>query len=104
MNGYESLGNAIILRAVEDYEDAIGVLCTPYYWESEFEYRGQTYTVTYSSGFSAFKQTPAYIQHREAQTRIDKMLDNPKPVSETASEIKPSFEEQLDEIWEMLGW
>ena len=27
---------------------------TPYYWESEFEYRGQTYTVTYSSGFSAF--------------------------------------------------
>lgn len=77
---------------------------TPYYRESEFEYRGQTYTVTYSSGFSAFKQTPAYIQHREAQTRIDKMLDNPKPVSETASEIKPSFEEQLDEIWEILGW
>lgn len=28
---------------------------TPYYWESEFKYRGQTYTVTYSSGFSAFK-------------------------------------------------
>lgn len=76
---------------------------TPYYWESEFEYRGQKYTVTYSSGFSAFKQTPAYIQHREAQARIDEMLDNPKPVLETESEIKP-FDEQLDEIWEMLGW
>ena len=32
MNGYEALGNAIILRAVEDYEDAIGVLCTQYDW------------------------------------------------------------------------
>ena len=76
---------------------------TPYYWESEFEYRGQTYTVTYSSSFSAFKQTPAYIQHREAQARIDEMLDNSKTVSETVSEIK-SFNKQLDEIWEMLGW
>ena len=76
---------------------------TPYYWESEFEYRGQTYTVTYSSGFSAFKQTPAYIQHREAQARIDEMLDNSKTVSEPVSEIK-SFDEQIDEIWEMLGW
>ena len=76
---------------------------TPYYWESEFEYRGQTYTVTYSSGFSAFKQTPAYIQHREAQARIDEMLDNSKTVSEPVAEIK-SFDEQLDEIWEMLGW
>ena len=76
---------------------------TPYYWESDFEYRGQTYTVTYSSGFSAFKQTPAYIQHREAQARIDKMLDNPDIVK-SVSEIKQPFEEQLDEIWEMLGW
>ena len=76
---------------------------TPYYWESEFEYRGQYYTVKYSSGFSAFKQIPAYIQHREAQARIDKMLDNPKPVLEPVSEIKP-FNEQLDEIWEVLGW
>ena len=76
---------------------------TPYYWESEFEYRGEYYTVTYSSGFTTFKQTPAYIQHREAQARIDEMLDNPKPVSEPVSEIKP-FDEQLDEIWEMLGW
>lgn len=76
---------------------------TPYYWESEFEYRGETYTVTYSSGFSAFKQTPAYIQHREAQARIDEMLDNLKPVLEPVLELK-SFDEQLDEIWEMLGW
>ena len=76
---------------------------TPYYWESEFEYRGHHYTVTYSSGFSAFKQTPAYIQHRDAQARIDEMLDNPKPVLGPVLELK-SFDEQLDEIWEMLGW
>ena len=73
---------------------------TAHYWESEFEYRGQYYTVTYSSGFSTFKQTPAYIQHRDAQARIDKMLDNPMPVSE----VKQSFDQQLDEVWEMLGW
>ena len=78
----------------------IHTMGTPYYWESEFEYRGQTYTVTYSNSFSALKQTPAYIQHREAQERIDEMIDNPKSVSE----INPSFEKQLDEIWEILGW
>lgn len=72
---------------------------TLYYWESEFEYRGQHYTVTYSSGFNTFKQTPAYIQHREAQERIDKMLDNPK--QEIKQETKPC---DFDEIWEMLGW
>lgn len=47
-----------------------------YYWESEFEYRGHHYTVTYSSGFSAFKQKPAYIQHREAQANIDALIEN----------------------------
>ena len=76
---------------------------TPYYWENEFEYRGQTYTVSYSSGYSAFKQVPAYIQHKEAQARIDEILDNTSLVSEPLSELK-SFDEQLDEIWEMLGW
>ena len=77
---------------------------TSYYWESEFEYRGQTYTVTYSSGFSAFKQNPAYIQHREAQARIDEMIDNQKTVSEPITDVKQSFNEQMDEIWEILGW
>ena len=76
---------------------------SPYYWESEFEYRGHCYTVTYSSGFSAFKQTPAYIQHKEAQARIDKIVDNPIPKTEVKTETKP-FDEQLDEIWEMLVW
>ena len=82
---------------------------TPYYWESDFEYRGQIYTVTYSSSFSAFKQTPACIQHREAQARIDEMLDNPESFEAQARIDKmldnpEPFEEQLDEIWEMLGW
>ena len=72
---------------------------TPYYWESEFEYRGHNYTVTYSSGFTTFNQTPAYIQHREAQAKIDEMLDNPK--QEIKQETKPF---DLDEIFEMLGW
>ena len=81
----------------------VSTMGTPYYWESEFEYRGHHYTVTYSSGFSAIKQTPAYIQHREAQARIDEMLDNPKPIVKQMAEVK-TFENQLDEIWKMLGW
>ena len=81
----------------------VSTIGTPYYWESEFEYRGQYYTVTYSSGFSTFKQTPAYIQHREAQARIDEMLDNPKPIVKPMAEVNTS-ENQLDEIWKMLGW
>lgn len=44
-----------------------------------------------------------HIQHREAQARIDKMIDNLYK-AQSVSEIKQSNEEQLDEIWEMLGW
>lgn len=76
-------------------------ICTmggQYYWDCLFEYRGHEYEVHYSSGYSAIKQTPAHIQHREAQARIDRMIDNPKPV-----EVRQGGFD-ADEIFELLGW
>ena len=63
-----------------------------------YEYRGHTYEVTYSNCWT-YCCTPAWIQHRDEQARIDAIIDNPK--QEIEQEIK-SFD--LDEIWEMLGW
>lgn len=47
-----------------------------YYNEKTFEYRGHTYTVEYSSGYTTFTKKPAYIQHREAQENIDRLIAN----------------------------
>ena len=65
-----------------------------------YEYRGCNYEVTYANGWQICC-TPAWIQHRDAQAEIDKMLDNPMPV--VKKEHVP-FEKQMDEIWEMMGW
>lgn len=72
-----------------------------YFTTIVYEYRGQRYEVEYANGWQVCC-TPAWIQHRDAQAKIDEMLDNPsqKPVAE---ENKP-FEEQMDEIWKMMGW
>lgn len=72
----------------------------------EYEYRGHVYEVTYANGWQVCC-TPAWIQHRDEQTKIDDLLDNPKiqtGISEISGEpIKP-IQEQMDEIWEMMGW
>lgn len=47
-----------------------------YYNEKTFEYRGYTYTVEYSSGYTTFSKKPAWIQHREAQENIDRIIAN----------------------------
>lgn len=65
-----------------------------------YEYRGCKYEVTYPNGHQICC-TPAWIQHRDEQEKIDNLLDNPVQVPE--KDTKP-FEEQLDEIWDMLGW
>jgi hypothetical protein len=60
-----------------------------------YEYRGEQYEVTYANG-SQVCCTPAWVQHRDAQEKIDDMLDNPK--------TEPDGEINLDEIWEIMGW
>ena len=71
-----------------------------YFTTVEYEYRGCTYEVEYANGWQVCC-TPAWIQHRDEQAKIDEMIDNPKPV---VNEETKSCEEQMDEIWEMMGW
>lgn len=61
----------------------------------EYEYRGKTYEVEYAKGFN-YCCTPAHVQHKDAQAKIDNVLDNPKT---TAG--KPV---NMNEIFEMLDW
>lgn len=61
-----------------------------------YEYRGCKYEVTYSNGWQVCC-SPAWIQHRDAQSEIDEMLDNPKKLAQ----VSPI---SMDEIWEMMGW
>lgn len=76
-------------KRVEAYRDK-------YFTTIVYEYRGCTYEVTYSNGWQVCC-TPAYVQHRDEQAKIDEMLDNTK----TETESHPV---DLDEIWEMMGW
>ena len=71
-----------------------------YFTQIVYEYRGCTYEVEYANGWQVCC-TPAWVQHRDKQAEIDKMLDNPAPAVE--KETKP-IAEQMDEIWEMMGW
>ena len=65
-----------------------------------YEYRGCTYEVTYANGWQVCC-TPAWIQHRDEQAKIDDMIDNPKPLPKKSEK---TIDEQMDEIWEMMGW
>ena len=61
-----------------------------------YEYRGSTYEVEYANDVS-YCCTPASIQHRDAQKKIDNELDNPKEKCES----RPF---DLNEIWEVMEW
>ena len=61
-----------------------------------YEYRGMTYEVEYANGMNCCC-TPAYIQHRDAQAKIDASIENQKP----KQEAQPF---DFDQIWEMLEW
>lgn len=65
-----------------------------------YEYRGSRYEVEYANGHQICC-SPAWVQHRDAQAKIDEMIDNSKQIE--VKEHKP-FDEQMDEIWEMMGW
>ena len=62
-----------------------------------YEYRGSKYEVTYANGWNVCC-TPAWVQHRDEQAKIDDIIDNPKVETIPA---KPAWE-ALDEWFEML--
>lgn len=71
-----------------------------------YEYRGHKYEVTYAKSWNC-SVTPAHIQHKDAQAKIDEMLDNPKKetgYSEISGEPIEPIEKQLDDIFKMFGW
>lgn len=80
-------------KKIETYRDK-------YFTTIVYEYRGCKYEVTYANGWNVCC-SPAWVQHKDAQEKIDNELDNPKPVEKV--ECK-SVEEQMDEIWKMMGW
>jgi len=61
-----------------------------------YEYRGRTYEVEYANGWN-YCCTPASVQHRDAQEKIDNALDNRKDEG-TANPF------DMDEVWNILGW
>lgn len=68
-----------------------------YFTTIVYEYRGYQYEVEYANGHQICC-SPAWIQHRDRQAKIDEMLDNPKPIENNTEAI------DLDEIWSMMGW
>jgi hypothetical protein len=71
-----------------------------YFTQIEYEYRGCRYEVEYANGWQVCS-SPAWYQHKIRQEEIDEMIDNPKPAPE--KNHKTAMEE-MDEIWEMMGW
>lgn len=80
-------------KKIESYRDK-------YFSTVVYEYRGCKYEVTYANGWQVCC-TPARIQHRDEQAKIDDMIDNPKPLPKKSEK---TIDEQMDEIWEMMGW
>ena len=63
-----------------------------------YEYRGCRYEVEYANDFS-YCCSPAWIQHKDAQEKIDKAIDNPPIVhecTETAQEALDWFFDYIE--------
>ena len=71
----------------------VGTYRDKYYTQVEYEYRGHKYEVEYANSIYC-AVTPAWIQHRDAQAKIDDMIDNPR----LQQEVEPF---DLDEIWQI---
>ena len=65
-----------------------------------YEYRGCTYEVTYSNCWT-YCTTPAWIQHKDAQEKIDKALDN--PVDEKELKYEDTVQAGLDYFFDYLN-
>lgn len=65
-----------------------------------YEYRGRNYEVEYATCFT-YCVTPAHIQHKDAQEKIDKIIEHEE--SETAgTSTYESVEDALNKFFEYL--
>jgi hypothetical protein len=76
-----------------------------YFTTIEYEYRGHSYDVTYPNGWQVCC-TPAHIQHRDAQERIDREIEREIELSKRPKIKQKSAQEVFDEWWDMMqnGW
>lgn len=88
-------------NAIKNKATKICTLRNEYYSTVIYEYRGHEYEVEYSNSWLVFKKKPAYLQHKEAQARIDQLIEKP---SEKENDAHYDFDKEFDEIWELLGW
>lgn len=62
-----------------------------------YEYKGKQYNVEYAKD-PTYCVTPAWVQHRDAQAKIDKMLNKVSNETEKAKVF------DADEVFAILGW
>ena len=63
-----------------------------------YQYRGSQYDVEYSNCFT-YCCTPAYIQHRDAQAKIDKAIEAEK---QPKKEVNQDIQAALDYFFETI--
>ena len=61
-----------------------------------YEYRGKQYDVEYANDYT-YCVTPAKVQHKDAQERIDRIIEQ-----ESNEHEKEAF--NADEVFAILGW
>lgn len=65
-----------------------------------YEYRGRRYEVEYASDYT-YCVTPAWIQHRDAQERIDRQIEQEAHPREQRYEDTTEY--GLECFWESIG-
>lgn len=71
-------------KKIETYYDK-------YFTTIVYEYRGCRYEVTYANGWNVCC-TPAWVQHRDEQEKIDRMLDQPVIKAEPRETVQDSLD------------
>ena len=62
-----------------------------------YEYKGKQYDVEYATDYT-YCVTPAHIQHKDAQAKIDKIIE------QESKPEQPKEEFDINAIYSLLGW
>ena len=67
-----------------------------------YEYRGLQYNVEYAKGFT-YCVTPAYIQHRDAQEKIDKAIEQAETNAQKEYRYEDTAEYGFQLFWDYVN-
>ena len=65
-----------------------------------YEYKGKQYDVEYANNYT-YCVTPAHIQHKDAQAKIDKIIEQESKESKSEQPIE---EFDINAVFTLLGW